>query len=131
MARGRRDYTNGFLSETGTGARYTESYLLWYANVIAGGANSTVYQYTVPAGKRLAINGFIFSTDCPILSRVLFTVDAVIKMGLHFSNFGQFPVSEQNPYYVEAGELLKLQVYNDFKDAKTYYVSIIGVLESL
>jgi len=131
MSQGRRDYIAGFLSETGTGARYTESYFLWYANVIAGAGNTTVYQYTIPTGKKLAINRFIFSSDSPAINRVLFTIDDIIKAGVHFSNYAVYPVSDQNPFYVSAGEVLKLLVYNTHNESHTFYVTIIGCLETL
>ena len=131
MSIGRRDYTYGFLSEAGSGSRSIESYVSWHTNVIAGRNNATVYEYTIPDGKRLCINRFIFSSDSPTVNRAQFTVDDITKAYVHFTNFVCYPFSDQNPYYVVAGEVLKIIVYNTYINASTFYISIIGAMETL
>jgi len=131
MAQGRRDYTMGFLSETGTGARYTLPYLAWYPTVINPVTTVTIYQYTIPAGKRLAVNRLMVSSDSPVINYFQFLVDGVAKMGGHFTNFIDYPISDQNPYYINAGELFKFNVRNNHKDACTFYITMVGCIETL
>jgi len=131
MAQGRRDYTSGILSETGTGARYTECYFHYEGHLVGSMYSHLLWDYTCPAGKRLGINSIHVSTS----SRALETMEIDYKGNnaakVHFSENHVFTFSDQNPLYVVAGENIQIRVFNYDEINAYFYLCIIGVLESL
>jgi hypothetical protein len=132
MARGRRDYISGFLLETGTGARYTESLYLNYSKYCAAYGSTTIATYTVPVGYRIALNTIILSSTGSVPGYFALSYGSPpVSMLVYFTESYNMRFSDQNPLYFAAGVTLTLTGHPNTYGGCTFYVSILGVLEQL
>lgn len=131
MASGRRDYTWGFLNEAAVEGRYTESFVKHGVSLVDAWEGKILYEYTVPAGYRLCINRIEYSTNSRVVNvaQVLWG-SSVICFNFFSDNYASV-FSDQNPFYLAAGETLSAQCVNNDEKAYAFYCSIIGSLQSL
>ena len=131
MAKGRRDYTWGFQNETGSGSRSTESFVKYGYASVPYAEHTYLYTYKVPEGKRLAINRVIFSSDSWDTHHGYIYIGSTLYIHVKFSITETVVFSDQNPFYITAGQTLKISVVSNDELTYMFYVNIIGVLETL
>ena len=131
MAKGRRDYTWGFQIETATGARNTESFVKYGFEAVEYNVYTPLYTYVVPEGKRLAVNKVIFSTGSWDSYLSYIGINSVLQFHVKSSGVIMSDFSDQNPFYVTAGQEITAGVISEDAETCSFFVSIIGVLETL
>ena len=131
MAKGRRDYTWGFQSETGSGSRSTESFVKYGYDNVPYATLIYLITYTVPEGKRLAVNRVIFSSDSWDTHHGYIYTGSTLCIHIKFSGTDTVVFSDQNPFYITAGQTLKIGVVSNDEETYTFFANAIGVLETL
>lgn len=131
MATGRRDYTWGFQNESVSEGRNCISIAETGGAVCLAGSVKLLLTYTVPIGYRLGINRITINTPSQA-TNYMYVVAGTTSIGtLYFSVAGEVTYSDQNPYYLAAGNLCKVNVYNDDDIDQSFSCCVIGVLEKI
>ena len=131
MSVGRRDYTWGFLNESATEGRYTESFVKGFKVNIDTGVTETLYTYTVPAGYKLAINRIAVSTTAGVGGLLSVLKGAVVQLDGFYNETYYFNFSDQNPFYYLAGEVFTLRATNQEETMQAFFGYVVGALEQL
>jgi len=131
MASGRRDYTWGFLNESATEGRYTESFSKYFYIGIPALDNVLAYTYTVPAGYKLGVNRIILTSTSGVPNLVYIKKAATVLIGGFLNGNMTFDFSDSNPMYFSAGEVLNIQIYSNEYYTCGIYGYVIGALEQL
>ena len=131
MAVGRRDYTWGFLNETASEGRYTESFIKPSGGVISAGESSFIYSYIVLANYRLSINRIDISTNSRVINYVSIYISSVEMRSRFYSDDCSIIFSDKNPYYLSTGDEIKVQCHNYDEMACIFVCNITGGLEQL
>ena len=131
MASGRRDYTWGFLNEATPEGRYTESFVHSFGGPIIAGGEDSLYSYTVPEGYRLAVNRIDISSTSRAVNLLVIGVDPVYVTSIWFSDNYSLIFSDQNPFYIEAGKTITVDLTNFDEVTGVFSGDIIGSLEQI
>jgi len=131
MATGRRDYTGGYLLETGSSGRYIQNILDYSTDSIGAYGTKEIYSYPVLDGYRFALQRVIVSTKSNVRCILHITTDIKILLRISFDCNYDFMVSDQSPYYIEGGHLLSISFVNYDEIEQSFYSTVIGVLEQI
>jgi len=131
MASGRRDYTWGFLNEAASEGRYNQTFQEYVSKDIAAGAVELIWSYTVPAGYRLALNRIEVCSFSRIRNWVFLVSNGVTILTILFDTNYSFIVSDKNPLYTEAGQIVYVSCRNLDELSSMFYGQVTGVLEQL
>ena len=131
MASGRRDYTWGFLNEAAVEGRYTESFMKQGEDTVMAGATAVPYTYTVPVGYRLTVNRIDISTESRVRNIALILLGVDVVSMHYFSDNYSLVFSDQNPYYIAAGEGLSVQCINQDEITSVFLCTVTGSLMEL
>lgn len=131
MATGRRDYTWGFLNEAAGEGRYRGPFNSYFSSLLSPYTSVSLYQYTVPVGKKVSVNTVYITTDSFFRSIVYFYRGEEEIGRIYFSVNYCFDFSDINPIVFEAGEIIKVRVYNGDEVAAIFVGNVIGVIEDV
>ena len=131
MSVGRRDYTWGFLNESATEGRYTESFVQFMQGSALTLTWGTLFSYSIPTGYRLSINRINVAAAGPMNNALLVKESTTNRIMAYFTGSYDCVISEKNPLYFAAGKSLIVQVYNFDEITVNYFGSVIGALESI
>ena len=131
MASGRRDYTWGFLHEAASEGRYSEPYWELLYKTIEAGIGETIYTYTIPSGYRLGVTSVEMCSTSRLKNWIAMYINGVNIFKIFFDNTYSFIVSDKNPLYVNAGEIIYIDCFNADDIAYAFHGFITGVLEQV
>ena len=131
MASGRRDYTWGFLSETGTEGRYGFTFTPAFTDALDPFEKKLVYNYQVPSGKRLVVNTVWVSCELRDVNRLYVYLKGQIVLDIYFADHFCFNFSDKNPPILTEGETVLIRCTNLVDLISQFSGGIIGNLETL
>ena len=131
MGIGRRDYTWGFLNEAAGEGRYRESFMGFFSEAIDPWAESVIYTYTVATGYRLGINRIYVSSDFGSYNLITLGKNGVMVMQGYFTDAHIFDISDVNPLYFEAGDVLDITIQNRDDIIASFLGGVYGIKEYL
>lgn len=131
MSVGRRDYTWGFLNESATEGRYTESLEGYFYMGIQPVTTGVVFSYTVPAGFRAGLSTVAISCSSGLDCIIYIKKGNDLKAGGYFTGLRYFNFPDKTTMYFNEGEVINVAVYNAESVANIFFGWVSAVLEAL
>jgi len=131
MAKGRRDYTWGFLNEAAQEGRFMAHFGALFNGDVAPGPGVQLYDYTMPAGYRRSISRIQIINGTDLGNAIYIKVAGQAKFFAYFDSELIASLSETETVYWSAGEELTITVINQAAETIAFYGYIMGTVESM
>lgn len=131
MAKGRRDYTWGFLNEAAQEGRFRAHFGALFSGEVDPGPGVVLYEYTMPEGYRRSISRIQIIRGTALENSLYIKVDGQTKFFTFFDKDTTVSLSELETVYWIAGETLTITVVNQADETIDFYGYVMGTVESL
>ena len=131
MTRGRVDYWYGILPGKTVLGPYQEPWFEWLKERIAANDAEDFNLYTVPAKYRLYLTGGSISCQSPGINRFLIFNNDDIVLDMAYDQMQILPITEGGPYIFEAGDVVRIRIYNYDLVYGDFHLTLSGFREYL